>query len=151
MGSQGGENMQQSGGLRTGRVRQWLADQLVPHSGLTGKNNWGARQTAQRRVPAWESKASTTLAVKTCGGCGSGRNCQSHRRIHWRGPWGPRIYTNPPTQESAPGQHLKGCCLLVCRGGSDQKQCKSQTSGIVPSLTLPHIQHHGAAKYVAPP
>ena len=34
----------------------------------TGRNNWGATQTMQPRVPAWEKKASKPLTEKTCGG-----------------------------------------------------------------------------------
>ena len=52
-------------------------------------------------------EASKPLGVKICGGCGSGRNSQPHRRVHWRDPQGPRMYTNPPTWELAPeGPHL---------------------------------------------
>ena len=60
------------------------------------------RQTVQPRIPAWETKASKPLAVKICGSCGGGRNFQPHWRVHWRDPRGPRLCTNPPTQESAP-------------------------------------------------
>ena len=58
-------------------------------------------------------KASKPLTLKTWGG---GRNCQSHRRVHWRGPQGPRMYISPPTRKSAPEQHLEGHNSL---GGSD--------------------------------
>ena len=30
----------------------------------------------------WEPKDSKPLAVKYCGGCDGGRNCQSHKRVH---------------------------------------------------------------------
>ena len=52
-------------------------------------------------------------AINTCGGCGGMRNSQSHRRVCWRDPWGPRTYTNPPTQESA----SEGPNSLVGSGG----------------------------------
>ena len=62
-----------------------------------------------------EKKASKPLTVKFCGGCGGGRNSQPHGRAHWRDPQGPRMYTNPPTWESAP----EGPNLLVGSEGSD--------------------------------
>ena len=62
----------------------------------TGRNNWGATQTMQPRVPAWEKKASKPLIVKTCVGCSVRRDSQLHRRVHWRDPQGPRMYTNHP-------------------------------------------------------
>ena len=100
-------------------ARQWLVDQVgeVVAAGLGGPiftcrytrvNNSGTRQTMQPRIPAWENKASKPLVVKICGGWGGGRNGQSHRRVRWRGPWGPRTYTSLPTWESTPEQHLKG-------------------------------------------
>ena len=68
----------------------------------------------QPRVPAWGKKVSKPLAIKICGDWGSsGRNSQPHRRVCWRDPEGPRMYTNPPTRESAP----EGPNLLVGRGG----------------------------------
>ena len=54
--------------------------------GKTGRNNWGARQTVQPRIPVQETKASKPPAVKTYGGCRSGRSSQSHRRVLWRDP-----------------------------------------------------------------
>ena len=73
------------------------------------------RETAQPRVPAQGNKASKPLTIKTCGGCGDGRNSQPHRRVHWIDPQGPRPYTNPPTWESAPEEHN----LLEGSRGSD--------------------------------
>ena len=62
-----------------------------------------------------ETKDSKPLAVKICGGCGGERNSQPHRRVHWRNPWAPRMYTNPRTWE--PPQ--KGPNLFVGSGKSD--------------------------------
>ena len=53
---------------------------------INQEENWGARLTSQPRVPAWETKASKSLAIKTCGSCGSGRSFQSHRRVCWQDP-----------------------------------------------------------------
>ena len=69
----------------------------------------------QGSIPAQGNEASKPLTVKTCEGCGGGRNSQPHRRVHWRDPQGPRIYTNTPTWESTP----EGPNLLVCSVGSD--------------------------------
>ena len=60
-------------------------------------------------------KDSKPLAVKTCGGCSGGKNSQTHRRVHWSVPCDPRMYTSPPTWESAP----EGPNLLVGGGESD--------------------------------
>ena len=72
MGIQVGEDTRQ--GNRQGCMRWWLVDQAVPHScadnQITGKNNWGARQTAQPRVLAWGNRASKPLAVKIYQSCG---------------------------------------------------------------------------------
>ena len=73
------------------------------------------RQTLKPRIPLREKKASKSLAVKTSGGCGGRRNFQSHKRVLWRNPQGPRTYTNPPTKESA----QEGPDLLVGSRGSD--------------------------------
>ena len=113
---------------------------------INQKNNCGGRQTTQPKVPGRGKKASKLLAVKTYENCG-GRNSQPHRRVHWRDPQGPRTYTKPPTQESAP----EGLNLLVGSRGSGWKQGESWPSSIVPSWPLSHIQCHSAAKWVAPP
>ena len=97
----------------------------------TGRNNWGARQTIQPRVPVWENKTSESLTEKICGGWGSRRNSQPHRTVHWRDLQGPRMYTNPPTWESAP----EGPNLLVSSRGGNWKPAESRASNIVPSRT----------------
>ena len=103
--------------------------------GRTRRNNWGARQTTQPRAPVWGNKASKLLTEKMCGGCGGRRNSQPQRRVHWRDPQGPRMYTKPPTQESTP----EGPSLLVGSRESDWKLAESQASSIVPSPTSsPH-------------
>ena len=107
MGGQGKNDGQQGSSWRT-RVGKAAA-------GRQGSSWWTWQQTLQPRVPAQGNKASKPLTENICGGCGSGRNSQSHRRILWRDPQGPRGYTNPPTWESAP----EGPNLLVGNGGSD--------------------------------
>ena len=57
----------------------------------------------------YATKASKTLAVKTYGGWAGERNSQSHRRVCWRDPQGPRTYTSPPTWESAPEREQSTC------------------------------------------
>ena len=76
----------------------------------------------QTRVPVWGNKASKPLTEKTCGDCSNRRNSQPHRRVHWRDPQGPRMYTNPHTWESAP----EGPNLLVGSGRSDWKLALSK-------------------------
>ena len=58
---------------------------------------------------------SKPLTEKICEDCSGGINSQPHRRVRWRDPQGPRMYTNPSTQESAPEKPN----LLVGSGGSD--------------------------------
>ena len=99
----------------------------------TGRNNWGATQTEQPRVPVQGNEASKPLPVKTYGGCGSGRNYQPHRRVRWRDPHGPRMYTNPPTQGISTRRDRFACGWW----GKLLKAGKSQANGIVPSLTPP--------------
>ena len=115
-------------------------------SGKTGRNNWGARQTVQLRVPACGNKASKPLAVKTCGGCGSGRNSQPHRRVHWRDPQGPRTYTNSSTQESASEGPI---CLCVAEEVTESLQRAEQVE-LFPLRLLPYIQHHNTATFALP-
>ena len=103
MGSWGGEDARQGSGRGPGGPGgSWWIKQSHICMGIIGKNNWGARQTSQSRVPAGRNKASKPLAAKMCGDCSSRKNSQPHRRVHWRGPQDPRMYTNPPTKESAP-------------------------------------------------
>ena len=47
----------------------------------------------------WGHKVSKPLAVKICGGCGSRRNSQPHRKVGWRDPQDPRTCTNTTAQE----------------------------------------------------
>ena len=94
MGSWGREDAQQGGG--------WRKEQSHIACGKAKKNYWGARQTTQPRVPAWEYKASKPLAVKTYRCCSGWRNSQPHRRAPWRDLHGPRTNKNLPTQKSAP-------------------------------------------------
>ena len=86
---------------------EWARWQLVDRQShiciwITEKNKWGATQSTQPRALAQGNKASNPLTEKTCEGCVSGRNSQFHRRVCWRDPQSPRMYTKPPTQESAP-------------------------------------------------
>ena len=125
----GNQGVQEETFIQTGRMgrdgqpgqsghtaRGWLEDWAVSHlCGYTRRKNWGVRQTTQPRVPVLGNTASKTLTLKTCRGCGSGRNSQPHRRVCWRDAQCPRTYTNPPTWESAP----EGPNLFVGSGGSE--------------------------------
>ena len=75
----------------------------------------GSETDCKPRVPAPGNKASKPQAVKTRGNLGSGRNSQPHRRVCWRDPQGPRMYTSPHTWELAPERPN----LLVGSEGSD--------------------------------
>ena len=102
-----------------GQMRKWLADrvkqQLVdwgPH--ICMQINWVEQMGSETDLPT-QGSSLKPLTEKTYGGCGSGRNSQPHRRVCWRDRQGPRMYTNPPTQESAP----EGPNFLVGSRGSD--------------------------------
>ena len=97
--------------------------------GTTGERDRLCNPGFQHR----KKEASKPLAVKTHGGCSSRRNSQPQQRACWRDQQGPRMYTNPPTQESAP----EGPKLLVDSVRSDYKPAESEASSIVPSLTPP--------------
>ena len=121
-----------------GQVRWRLGDWTVPRSsadkpgGTTGEVDRWHNPGFQ-----WgEIKPQKPLTEKTCGSCGGGRNSQPHRKVCWRDPQGPRMYTSSPTWESAP----EGPNLLVGSGGSDWKY-----------WPLPHIQHHTTVTWVAHP
>ena len=64
-------------------------------------NSKAVNCTGQAELADWETKHLKPLAVKFCGGCGGGRNSQSYKRVPWRGPLDPRMYTTPSTWESA--------------------------------------------------
>ena len=70
---------------------------------------WVSAQATKDSKPQFEEKI--------CGDCGGGRNSQTHRRVCWRDPQGPKMSTNPPTCKSAP----KGHHMLVGSEGSDGK------------------------------
>ena len=147
MGSRGGEDSRQGGSWWTGWGGSWEAGGPAFACGWIRRNNWGARQTMQPRVPVWGNKTSTPLTEKTCGGWGSRRNSQPHRRVHWRDPQGPRMYTSPHSWESAP----EGSNLLVGSRGSDLKPVRAEQVALFPLWPLLHIQCHNTAKWAVPP
>ena len=130
----GEDSRQGTGGW--GWARRQLADWAVPHlsadkpGGTTGEwdrpHNPGVQRGELKPQSLW-------LKTPLGDWGGSGRNCQPYRRVCWRDPQGPRTYTNPPTQESAP----EGPNLIVDSMGSDWKPAESGASGTVPSRILP--------------
>ena len=102
-GSQGREDSWKGGGWWT----RW--------SHICVQINWeeqlGSKTDPQPWVLSQGNKASKPLIEKIFGGCGGRRNSRPHRTD----PQGPRMYTNPPTWESAPERRN----LLVCSRGSD--------------------------------
>ena len=112
-------------------ARQQLVEQAVPHvhmDKLGGTNGEWDIPHNPVWVPVWESNASKPLAVKTCGGCGDGRNSQPHRRVCWKDPQGPRTYTNPLTWESAP----EGPNLLVGNRGVTERWLTAEQAALFP-------------------
>ena len=96
-------------------------------------NNWGVTQTTQPRVPAQGNKSSKPLTEKICGGCDSGRNSYPHRRVLWRDPQGPIMYTNHP-----PGnQHQKGPICLWVAGEVTESQPRAEQEALFPLGPLP--------------
>ena len=136
MGSQDREDLWQ-GGCQTGQshICMWISweEQMGSETDCTTQGSNAGKESLKN------------AGCKNCGGCGGRRNSQSHRRILWRDPQGPRGYTNPPTWESAPeGPNLHGGSR-----GSDRKRGKSPASSIVPSLILSRIQCHKVASWVS--
>ena len=119
-------------------TRWQLVDQAAPHS-CADKLGGTMEEWDRPHKPGFQhmkNKASEPLAVKICGGCRDRINLQSLRRVCWRGPQGPRMYTSPPIGN----QHqcsLEGHNSLVGNEGSDWKRGKGRARGIVPSLTPP--------------
>ena len=97
-------------------TRQRLADWMVPHlhADKPGKQ-LGSETDGATQGPSVGKENIKSSDCKTHGSCSSGKNSQSHRRVHWRDPQGPRTYRKPPTGESAPERPN----LLVGSGGSD--------------------------------
>ena len=107
-----------------GQVRRQLAD-WARHSWQSGwshicveinqEQQLGSKRDRTTYGSSVGKESLETSAVNTFGDCGRGRNSWSHRRVHWRDPQGPRMYTNPPSRESPPD----GPNLLVGSGGGD--------------------------------
>ena len=109
------------------RGRSWWTWQSHIHTQIYQEEQRGSK--IDRPTPGLQCRKikPQTSDWKPLGGWGSsGRNSQTHRRVHWRDPQGPRTYTNPPTWESAP----EGPTLLVGSGGSDWKLAESRASTI---------------------
>ena len=106
-----------SQGWRRLTARLWQKDQAVPHLHADNQEEeLGSKTDNTTQGSIQRNKAAQPLTVKTSAGCSSrGRNSQPHRRVHWKDPQGPRTYTNPHTQESAP----EGPTLLVGSRRSD--------------------------------
>ena len=130
------------------QARWRLVEWAVPHlcadklGGTTGE--W---EPMQLRVPAQGNKASKTLKKSLWGLRNQEKLPQPHRKVHWTDPQGPRTYTNPPTQESAP----EGPNLLVGSGGSDWKRVRAKQVALFPLWPLPHTQLHNKSKWIASP
>ena len=117
---------QLGGGLRTGQAHIHM--QINQEEQIGSEIHHATQSSSMGRYSL------KPLTENTCGGWGgSGRNSQPYRRVRWKDPRGPRMYTSPPTRESAP----EGLNLIVGSGGSDRIPAESRASGIVPSQTPP--------------
>ena len=104
---QGREDSWQGCGWVPARWR--LAQWVVPHSvQINQEEQLGSETDQQPRVPAGGNKASNPLTEKTCGGRGSRRNSQPHRRVRWRDPQGPR--THKPTHPGISTRRAQFAC-----------------------------------------
>ena len=136
-----GEDLWQDSGWRTQRgARLWSR---------AGKAAAGGLATARKtQGPSVGKLSLKPLAENTCGGWGGSRKkSQPHRRIPWRDPQGPRMYTNPPTWN----QHQKGPICLWVVGEVTENCQRVEQAALFPLGPLPHIQHHKKATCVAPP
>ena len=103
------------------------------------------RQTMQLRVSSGGHKASKPLAIKSCGGCGGGRTSQPHKKVHWRDPQGPRMYTNHP-----PGiQHQKSPICLWVAGEVTESWQRAEQAALFPLRPLPQMLRHNSALWVS--
>ena len=91
---------------------------------INQKKQLGSEIDHQPRILVRRNKAFKPQAVKTCSNCSSKKNSQPHRGVCWRDPEGPRTYTNPPTQESAPTQGQ--ICLWVAGEVTENQQKAEQ-------------------------
>ena len=126
MGSYGREDSWQGGVWQTRQTH--ICAWINPEERLGRETDWATQGsiTGKQSLKTFNRK-------KICGDWGSRRNSWPHRRVWWRDPQGPRIYTNPPTWESAQEEPN----LLVGSRGSDWEPAKSWASCIVPSQTPP--------------
>ena len=90
-------------GQRGYEARWWLATwgwggeggQSHIHVCINREEQLGHETNHATQISSSGKESFKTFGCKTCGGFSSGRNCQSHRTVCWRGSQGPR--TNPQT------------------------------------------------------
>ena len=124
---------QQGSSCRTRQGSGWRTRSHIRVQ-INWEEQWGSETDHATQGSSVGGKSLKPLIENTCGGWGSnGRNSQPHRRVRWWDLQGPRMYTIPPTWESAPERPN----LLVDSGGNDWNPTESGASGIVPSRTPP--------------
>ena len=101
------------------------------------------RQAGQSRVPAWRNKASKPLKKPVRGEV----KLPASQESYWRDPQGPRMYTNPPTQEAVPERPN----LIVVVEGVTENWQRAEQAPLFPLRPLPQIQCHNAATSITPP
>ena len=111
-----------------------------------GRNNWGARQTVQPRVPARVNKASKPLTVKSVGveagetpGFTGEFVGETHRVLE-------HTQNHPPENQDQKGP----ICLWVV-GEVPESGERAKQVALVHVWPLPQVQHHNAATWVALP
>ena len=149
-GSQGGGDSWQGSGwrARAGEAAAGKAGGPTFACRLTGRNNWGVRQTTQPRAPAWGNKAAKSLTEKNCAGLRREDKLLASQESSLERPmgsWSIHKLTHPGISTRR-AQFACGWRRKWLKVG------ESQASSTVPSRTapVPHIAPH-AARRVAPP
>ena len=115
--------------------------------GQTGRNNWGARQTAQPGVPAWGNKASKPLTEIPVGVEVSGETPSLTEEL-----FGETHRVLEHTQTHPPGnQHQKSPICLWVVVEVTESQLRVKQVALLPLRPLPHIQCHNSVTWLPHP
>ena len=99
------------------------------------------RHTAQSRVPAWGSKASKPLAIKTCKGCSDRRNFSLTGETVGAAHGSLECTQIHPSSN----QHQKGPIPLWVAVEVTESGARVEQMALFPLWHLPHIQRHNTA------
>ena len=135
MGSWGRKDTWQASGWRTGWARWWFVELVVLHSHMDKPEQLRSETDHPTQGSSGGNKVSKPLAVKTCGNWGSRINSQSHKRVHWRDPLGPRMYR----AHTSWNQNQKDpICLWEGRKVTESRP-RAEQAALFPFGPLPHI------------